>query len=45
MYEVENLTQLILALDRVGCQVLTIQQRDESLESYYMNLVGGNGHA
>lgn len=45
VYEVENLTQLILALDRAGCQVLTIQQRDESLESYYMNLVGGDGHA
>ena len=45
VYEVENLTQLILALDRAGCQILTIQQRDESLESYYMNLVGGDGHA
>lgn len=36
-----NLTQLILDLSQAGCQVTGIHQRDESLESYYMNLVGG----
>ena len=45
VYEVDNLTQLILALEEGGCQVLTLHQRDETLESYFMDLVGGDGHA
>lgn len=39
-----NITQLILALDKESCQVLSVQERDESLESYYVNLVGGGKH-
>ena len=34
-------TQLILSLADKGCEVLSIHERDESLESYYINLVGG----
>lgn len=41
IYEKLNVSQLVLALDSAGCEVLSIQERDESLESYYMNLVGG----
>lgn len=43
VYEADNLTQLILALEEGGCQVLTLHQRDETLESYFMDLVGGDG--
>ena len=32
---------LILDLHQAGCQVTGLHQRDETLESYYMNLVGG----
>lgn len=34
-------TKLIMALANEGCEVLSIQERDESLESYYVILVGG----
>ena len=34
-----------LALHAAGCQVKNIHEHDESLESYYMNLVGGGGDA
>ena len=36
-----NVTQLTLALAEEGCEVISMQERDESLESYYVNLVGG----
>ena len=36
-----NVTQLTLALAEEGCEVASMQERDESLESYYVNLVGG----
>lgn len=36
-----NITQLVLALSEEYCEVLSVQERDESLESYYMNLIGG----
>lgn len=36
-----NVTQLTLALAEEGCEVVSMQERDESLESYYVNLVGG----
>lgn len=36
-----NISQLTLALAKEGCEVLSIQEKDESLESYYMSLVGG----
>ena len=34
-------TKLILSLADEGCEVLSIHERDESLESYYVSLVGG----
>ena len=30
-----------LALAEESCEVLSMQERNESLESYYINLVGG----
>lgn len=39
-----NVNQLVLALNAAGCQVLSITEREESLESYYINLIGGAGH-
>ena len=35
-------TRLVLALHEEGCDVLSVRERDESLESYYISLVGGD---
>ena len=40
-----NVSQLTLALAKENCEALSMQERDESLESYFVNLVGGGGHA
>lgn len=40
-----NITDLTLALASQNCEVLSINSHDESLESYYMNLVGGGENA
>lgn len=39
-----NITRLTLALVEEHCEVLSIHERDESLESFYISLVGGDGH-
>ena len=39
-----NISQLSKALDNQGCELLSAQERDESLESYFVNLVGGGSH-
>ncbi len=39
-----RLSELVHALDREHCQVLSALERDESLESYFISLVGGEGH-
>lgn len=36
-----NVTALSLALAEEGCEIRSITERDESLESYFINLVGG----
>lgn len=41
IYAKLSITQLVLALYEQGCELLNIQERDESLESYFINLVGG----
>ena len=38
-------TELVLALTKVNCKVNKLTEQDESLESFYMNLVGGECHA
>lgn len=41
VYGEVNITQLVLSLDKSGCRVMNIRVREESLESYYISLVGG----
>ena len=36
-----NITQMALALAEENCEILSLQERDESLESYFVNLIGG----
>lgn len=36
-----NITELTLALAEQHCKILSLTEHDESLESYYINLVGG----
>ena len=39
-----NLSGLVNALTKESCELIAAQERDESLESYYVNLVGGVHH-
>lgn len=45
IYGKVSITPLSLALAKESCEILSMQERDESLESYYINLVGGGSHA
>ncbi len=40
-----SVTELTLKLSEHGCEVHSMQERDESLEHYYIDLVGGGKHA
>ena len=40
-----SVTTLVEALSREGCTLLSLTERDEGLESFYMNLLGGERHA
>lgn len=40
-----HVTEFILWLAEEGCQVISMQQQDESLESYYISLVGNEERA
>lgn len=42
IYAKVNVSQLTLALQKVNCEVFSLQEKDESLESFYVSLVGGN---
>lgn len=39
-----NVTELTLALAGEKCEIVSLSERDESLESYFINLVGGGDH-
>ena len=39
-----SVTDLTMALARENCEVKSMRERDESLENYYLNLVGGGSH-
>lgn len=39
-----SVTDLTLALAAEKCEIRSMHERDESLESYYINLVGGHGN-
>lgn len=38
------ISQLTLLLAKEGCELLDLEEHDESLESYYVNLVGGGSY-
>ena len=40
-----NITRLTLALADENCEVISVSERDESLESFFINLVGGGKNA
>ncbi|MBP3272884.1 MAG: ATP-binding cassette domain-containing protein [Ruminococcus sp.] len=40
-----NITQLTLKLAENNCEILEVAERDESLESFYISLVGGEQNA
>ncbi len=42
IYSKVDVSQLVLKLSENNCSVISMQERDESLESYYMNILGGN---
>lgn len=44
VYDKPNITQLTLALAEQKCEVISVEEHDESLESFYINLVGGAKH-
>ena len=39
-----NVSKLIHALSLQGCDVISMTEHEESLESYYINLIGGKSH-
>ena len=45
VYAKVNVTSLAAALAKEDCEVLSMQEMDESLESYYISLVGGGKNA
>lgn len=42
IYSKINVSQLVAKLAENGCEVSSMQERDESLESYYISILGGN---
>ena len=40
-----NVSQLTLTLDKEDCEVISLETKDESLESYFISLTGGDGNA
>lgn len=45
IFEKMNVSQLATKLSPYDCEILSIQEQDESLEGYYMNLIGGRKNA
>lgn len=45
IYAKINVSKLTTALSKENCEVISMQERDESLESYYVSLVGGGKNA
>ncbi len=45
IYGARDITEVISALAERSCRVLDIHEREEGLENYYMNLIGGKGNA
>lgn len=45
VYAKVNISRLTVALAKENCELIAVQERDESLESYYVGLVGGAKNA
>lgn len=43
VFEEIHVTELVMALAERECEVISLQEREESLESYFINLIGGEG--
>lgn len=39
-----SISKLVLALERANCELISTHEQDESLENYFMNLVGDGSH-
>ena len=44
VYERLNVSKLAAALAKEGCELVSVKERDESLESFYISIVGGGAH-
>ncbi len=44
LYAQVKVTEIALALAEEGCDIISMQEHDESLESFYISLVGGDKH-
>ncbi|WP_086347793.1 ATP-binding cassette domain-containing protein [Candidatus Enterococcus clewellii] len=44
IYAKVNVSQLAAALEKLNGEIITMSERDENLESYYMNLIGGGSY-
>ena len=44
IYHRINISQLTSALEKYHCDLLSIQEQEENLESYYVDLIGGVSH-
>lgn len=44
IYEKINVSELVVALSKRNCIVNNFQEKGESLENYYLNLIGGAGN-
>ena len=45
VFAILTISKLTLALFKENCELLEVQERDESLESYFVSLVGGDSNA
>lgn len=45
IYAKIGVTELTRALAKENCEIVSMREKDESLESYFMSLVGGEGNA
>lgn len=44
LYHKMNITELAIALSKRNCIINKFEEKEESLESYYINLMGGDNH-
>lgn len=44
IYAKINVSNLVLSLAKENCEIVTVSEREESLEGYYISLVGGEKH-